>query len=151
MKKWRACFGRVKTISERSSKINHAVKLDVDERGVEGAAATAVQINFRSGFDPERVDIVRPFYFSISNRCWSDKGNFELILKILKTLKSWNIKKIRSFLRDGNFKCIIKQFIFEFISKFLRTTGLCISKCSDFRWESGSSEIFICHRKIRFK
>ena len=74
MKKLRASFETVTNISDRTSKINHAVKLDVDEKGVEGAAATAVQINFRSGFDPERVDIVRPFYFSISNRCWSDKG-----------------------------------------------------------------------------
>lgn len=55
------------------SQINHAVKLDVDEKGVEGAAATAIQISFRSGFEPTRIDVVRPFYFSITNRCWSDK------------------------------------------------------------------------------
>jgi len=56
------------------SQINHAVKLDVDTSGVEGAASTAIQISFRSGFDPTRFDVIRPFYFTISNRCWADKS-----------------------------------------------------------------------------
>jgi len=60
-------------IDAKVSKISHAVKLDIDEKGIEGAAATAVQISFRSGFKPKLVEVVRPFYFSISNRCFNPK------------------------------------------------------------------------------
>merc|ERR1712227_267086 len=53
------------------SKINHAVKITVDQNGVEGAAATSIQITSRSYTTPKILAIPRPFYFVISNRCWS--------------------------------------------------------------------------------
>merc|ERR1711973_988567 len=53
------------------SKINHAVKITVDQNGVEGAAATSIQITSRTFSQPKVLDITRPFYFVISNRCWS--------------------------------------------------------------------------------
>jgi len=52
------------------SKINHAVKITVDQNGVEGAAATSIQITSRSYTTPKNLHITRPFYFVISNRCW---------------------------------------------------------------------------------
>jgi len=52
------------------SKINHAVKITVDQNGVEGAAATSIQITSRSYTTPKILHITRPFYFVISNRCW---------------------------------------------------------------------------------
>merc|ERR1711868_76809 len=52
------------------SKINHAVKITVDQNGVEGAAATSIQITSRSYTTPKILHIIRPFYFVISNRCW---------------------------------------------------------------------------------
>merc|ERR1711868_247285 len=53
------------------SKINHAVKITVDQNGVEGAAATSIQITSRTFSQPKLLAITRPFYFVISNRCWS--------------------------------------------------------------------------------
>jgi len=53
------------------SKINHAVKITVDQNGVEGAAATSIQITSRTFSQPKNLEINRPFYFVISNRCWS--------------------------------------------------------------------------------
>merc|ERR1711868_22156 len=53
------------------SKINHAVKITVDQNGVEGAAATSIQITSRTFSQPKLIHITRPFYFVISNRCWS--------------------------------------------------------------------------------
>merc|ERR1711973_364816 len=53
------------------SKINHAVKITVDQNGVEGAAATSIQITSRTFSQPKVLHITRPFYFVISNRCWS--------------------------------------------------------------------------------
>merc|ERR1711868_55740 len=53
------------------SKINHAVKITVDQNGVEGAAATSIQITSRTFSQPKLLAITRPFYFIISNRCWS--------------------------------------------------------------------------------
>jgi len=52
------------------SKINHAVKITVDQNGVEGAAATSIQITSRSYTTPKNLHITRPFYFVINNRCW---------------------------------------------------------------------------------
>jgi len=49
------------------SEIKHAVKLDIDENGIEGAATTAVGMMFRSM--PPDVVADRPFYFSISSNC----------------------------------------------------------------------------------
>merc|ERR1711868_173766 len=55
---------------DQDSKINHAVKITVDQNGVEGAAATSIQITSRSYTTPKILHITRPFYFVISNRCW---------------------------------------------------------------------------------
>ena len=62
-----------KGIDAKVSKISHAVKLDIDEKGIDGAAATAAQIPFQSGIRPKSVEVVKPFYFSISNRCFDPK------------------------------------------------------------------------------
>jgi len=53
------------------SKINHKVKFDVDENGIEGAAVTAVEISFRTISTPKPISITRPFYFTVSSRCWN--------------------------------------------------------------------------------
>jgi len=53
------------------SKINHKVKFDLDEDGVEGAAVTVVEISFRTIQTPDPLVITRPFYFSIVTRCWN--------------------------------------------------------------------------------
>jgi serine protease inhibitor len=50
------------------SEIQHAVKLDIDEAGMEGAAATAAIAMFRS-FSPA-VNVDRPFYFSVQSACY---------------------------------------------------------------------------------
>lgn len=63
-------------VDAQVGKINHKVQLDIDEKGIEGAAATAIVINYRSSSIPTRIDITSPFYFSISNRCYNErKGN----------------------------------------------------------------------------
>jgi len=56
------------------SKINHKVKFDLDERGVEGSAVTAVEISFRTISTPKPITITRPFYFSIVSRCWDQSS-----------------------------------------------------------------------------
>jgi len=53
------------------SKINHKVKFDVDENGIEGAAVTAVEISFRTISTPKPIVITRPFYFTVSSKCWN--------------------------------------------------------------------------------
>jgi len=53
------------------SKINHKVKFDVDENGIEGAAVTAVEISFRTISTPKPIVITRPFYFTVSSQCWN--------------------------------------------------------------------------------
>jgi serine protease inhibitor len=51
------------------SAVDHAVKLDLDENGVEGAATTAIRGIFRSIQMRRTLEITRPFYFSITNKC----------------------------------------------------------------------------------
>merc|ERR1711970_763434 len=57
------------------SHVNHAVKLTVDENGVEGAAVTTVGLASRTINMPAKVELVHPFYFVISSRCWVEGGN----------------------------------------------------------------------------
>jgi len=51
------------------SKINHKVKFELDEDGVEGAAAANVEISFRNLASPKPIVIARPFYFTVSGLC----------------------------------------------------------------------------------
>jgi serpin B len=51
------------------SKINHKVKFELDEEGVEGAAAANVEISFRNLVSPKPIVIARPFYFTVSAVC----------------------------------------------------------------------------------
>jgi serine protease inhibitor len=51
------------------SKINHKVKFELDENGVEGAAAANVEITFRSFSTPTPIVLTRPFYFTVSPIC----------------------------------------------------------------------------------
>jgi len=51
--------------------VNHAVKLDVDENGIEGAAVTTAQISSRTYTQPTILALTKPFYFVITNRCWT--------------------------------------------------------------------------------
>lgn len=60
-------FGPDTTIDIAVSQIQHAVKLDIDENGIEGAATTAIGMMFRSM--PPDVVADRPFYFTISSDC----------------------------------------------------------------------------------
>lgn len=70
------------------SKVNHAVEFEIDENGIEGAAVTAsvltrsvfaiqkcskLYIFSRSMSQPRVVEINRPYYFVVTNRCW--EGN----------------------------------------------------------------------------
>merc|ERR1712227_993971 len=48
------------------SKINHKVKFELDEEGVEGAAAANIEISFRNLASPKPIVIARPFYFTVS-------------------------------------------------------------------------------------
>merc|ERR1719402_295074 len=57
------------------SDVNHAVSFNVDEKGVEGAAVTSVQISARTFHQPLFMLINKPFYFVVSNRCrYPDAG-----------------------------------------------------------------------------
>jgi len=51
------------------SAVDHAVRLDLDETGVEGVAVTAIRGIFRSVQMRRKLEIQRPFYFSITNKC----------------------------------------------------------------------------------
>jgi len=51
------------------SKINHKVKFELDEDGVEGAAAANVEISFRNLASPKPIVIARPYYFTVSAIC----------------------------------------------------------------------------------
>merc|ERR1711914_38785 len=51
------------------SKINHKVKFELDEEGVEGAAAANIEISFRNLASPKPIVIARPFYFTVSAVC----------------------------------------------------------------------------------
>merc|ERR1719197_338529 len=51
------------------SKINHKVKFELDEEGVEGAAAANIEIPFRNIASPKPIVIARPFYFTVSAIC----------------------------------------------------------------------------------
>jgi len=51
-------------------KVQHAVKFDLDEDGVEGAAVTSAQISSRTFSAPKQIQVNKPFYFVVSNRCW---------------------------------------------------------------------------------
>lgn len=55
------------------SKVNHAVEFEIDENGIEGAAVTASVLTSRSMSQPRVVEINRPYYFVVTNRCW--EGN----------------------------------------------------------------------------
>jgi len=55
-------------------KIQHAVKFDLDEDGVEGAAVTSAQISSRTFSAPKLITVNKPFYFVVSNRCWESGG-----------------------------------------------------------------------------
>jgi len=57
------------------SKVNHAVKLNIDEKGIEGAAVTAVQIHSRTFSQPKLIQVNKPFYFIITNRCYNKGGS----------------------------------------------------------------------------
>merc|ERR1711892_15185 len=52
---------------------DHAVNFKLDENGVEGAAVNAFRGEFRSLRMQQSVVIDRPFYFSISTRCYNNK------------------------------------------------------------------------------
>lgn len=54
------------------SKVNHAVKFELDEDGIEGAAVTAVTISSRSMSSRKTINLDRPFYFIVTNRCWEN-------------------------------------------------------------------------------
>lgn len=58
-------FGKQVSISA----VDHAVRLDLDENGVEGVAVTAIRGIFRSVQMRRKLEIQRPFYFSITNKC----------------------------------------------------------------------------------
>jgi len=60
------------------SAVDHAVKLDLDEHGVEGAAITSIIGRFRSVQMRRKLEIQRPFYFAITNKCQDVKkrGNW---------------------------------------------------------------------------
>lgn len=60
-------FGKDNYSPASVSQIKHAVKLDVDENGIEGAATTAIGMMFRSM--PPDVPFDKPFYFSIEANC----------------------------------------------------------------------------------
>jgi len=49
--------------------VKHAVELEVDENGVEGAAATGVSVVSRTMRQPQVIKVNKPFYFIISNVC----------------------------------------------------------------------------------
>lgn len=66
-------FGDQITLPSAVSEIRHAVKLDIDEKGIEGAAATAIGMMFRSM--PPEVVVNRPFYFSIESDCQTKREN----------------------------------------------------------------------------
>merc|ERR1711962_569609 len=55
-------------------KIQHAVKFELDEDGVEGAAVTSAQISSRTFSAPKLITVNKPFYFVVSNRCWESGG-----------------------------------------------------------------------------
>jgi len=57
------------------SKVNHATKFKVDEKGVVGAAATSITIKTRGEGRDTRIDINRPFYFVVNNMCMEKSGN----------------------------------------------------------------------------
>merc|ERR1712064_151445 len=57
------------------SKINHKVKFELDEEGVEGAAAANIEISFRNLASPKPVVIARPFYFTVSAVCRNKTTN----------------------------------------------------------------------------
>jgi len=52
---------------------DHVVNLNLNEDGVEAAAVTAIKIGYRSMRRRMIVDIDRPFYFSITNKCWDPR------------------------------------------------------------------------------
>lgn len=60
-------FGKDQHVEAAVSEIRHAVKLDIDEDGIEGAATTAIGMMFRSM--PPDVVADRPFYFTIASSC----------------------------------------------------------------------------------
>ena len=55
------------------SAADHAVELNLDENGVEGSAVMAFRGEFRSLRRTRNVDIDRPFYFTISTRCYHNE------------------------------------------------------------------------------
>jgi serpin B len=60
-------FGEENNVEAAVSEIRHAVKLDIDKNGVEGAATTAIGMMFRSM--PPDVVADKPFYFTIASQC----------------------------------------------------------------------------------
>jgi len=61
-------FGNMENLDVIVKSVNHKVQLDVDENGIEGSAATAMALAFRSGMPAKRLDINSAFYFSVTNR-----------------------------------------------------------------------------------
>jgi len=57
------------------SKVNHAVKFDLDENGIEGAAVTSAEITSRTYSQPKLLNVDKPFYFVVTNRCWEEGGS----------------------------------------------------------------------------
>jgi serpin B len=66
-------FGEDNAVDIAVSQIQHAVKLDIDEDGIEGAATTAIGMMFRSM--PPDVVADRPFYFTIASDCRTSGEN----------------------------------------------------------------------------
>ena len=63
--------GEMKNNEIEISEMNHKVKFDVDENGIEGAAVTDFGATDGCVFRPKPISIRRPFYFTVSSQCWN--------------------------------------------------------------------------------